>query len=265
MKYLFKLNKGEIIDGLISNYLIPKHDKSDVFLKRILQSFQTKFGYSLRESVEFVIEMGKKQGHKYTFFIVGKLARDNPGLVEYVLKNGHEVGSHSLQHVIPCRLDKESFYEELIESKKILESQGAKVSGFRAPHLLLNDSQYELIAKAGYRYSSSKLWDHHPIEYGNGDYPITEIPVTFEDWTCIKYRGDPGKLTKLVSDAARPGSVMLLHATFLASENFKDLWGEVLVVDKKRRSVSLQEQYFNNADTNKQNISITIDLGLGRW
>ena len=129
MKYLFDLNIDEVIDGLVGNYLIPKNADSEGYFKQLYNSIKNKVNYSLRDSVEFVIKMGNKYSHRFTFFVVGKLAEKNPGLVGYLLENGHEVASHSMTHILALRLDEESFMNELLMSREILEEQGAEVSG----------------------------------------------------------------------------------------------------------------------------------------
>src|SRR3989339_241051 len=107
MRYLLKLNMSEIIDGFVGNYLIPKSRAQDHYFKRIAKSIAGKFGYSLPRSIDFLLRMGERYSLKYTFFVVGKLAGDNPGLVATLLRHGHEIASHSLTHVLAVRLTRD--------------------------------------------------------------------------------------------------------------------------------------------------------------
>jgi hypothetical protein len=264
MKYLLRLDLGEVIDGFIGNYLVPRNSSKDAYLKRIFKSLVGKFGYSLEKSIAFLMQMGERHSLKYTFFVVGKLAKANPGLVEHLLKYGHEVASHSMTHLLPVRLAPSEFKNQLQESRAILESQGAEILGFRAPHLLLRDAQYGLLADTGYAYSSSKLWAHPPLSYQTSSGAVTEFPLHYQDWNYHVMKHDIPFVTRTVREALCPGNVLLFHPTFLGSPPFEKIWDTVFAGSTVPRSVPLRD--FHREDKKREKaLSITIDLGLGRW
>lgn len=93
-------------------------------------------------------------GIKATFFVVARDA--GPWLAELTAA-GHEVASHSLTHPNAfAALPRDRKRYEVVESKAVLEeASGAEVRGFRAPAYDLDDETVELLAAAGYQYTSS--------------------------------------------------------------------------------------------------------------
>lgn len=98
----------------------------------------------------------ERSGATATFFVVSEIAVDNPALVERIDEAGHEVASHTHSHRLLTSISKAEKRTEIVDSKEILESViGGPVRGFRAPACEIDDDCYELLARAGYDYSSS--------------------------------------------------------------------------------------------------------------
>jgi len=101
------------------------------------------------------------EGHsvKATFFVLGKLAQALPKMICALANNGHEIASHSFDHLRLFNLSRARAYEALCHSRKVLEDvSGSRVEGFRAPDFsITKDKLYllDLIREAGYRYDSS--------------------------------------------------------------------------------------------------------------
>ncbi len=45
-----------------------------------------------------ILDILKQKGVKATFFIVGENGETNPGLVQRILAEGHEIGNHTFTH-----------------------------------------------------------------------------------------------------------------------------------------------------------------------
>lgn len=69
-----------------------------------------------------------------TFFLLGQQARRHPDLVERMLHEGHEVGSHSWSHPNFRKLSSEAQAGQLYETDSLLRSQGAAPLFFRPPY-----------------------------------------------------------------------------------------------------------------------------------
>jgi polysaccharide deacetylase family protein (PEP-CTERM system associated) len=93
---------------------------------------------------------------KATFFILGWIAERLPHLVKEIHSRGHEVASHGYRHNLCTDCSSEDLKTDLIESKKRLEDTiGAQVFGYRAPSFSINDDILKIIEQCGYLYDSS--------------------------------------------------------------------------------------------------------------
>lgn len=91
-----------------------------------------------------------------TFFILGWIADRLPHMVREIIKRGHEVASHGLDHDLPTKLPGKVLLNDLTGSRKCLEDIiGAPVLGYRAPSFSIDDTILDLIQEAGYLYDSS--------------------------------------------------------------------------------------------------------------
>jgi len=98
----------------------------------------------------------EKSHPKATFFILGWIAERLPNLIREIHARGHEVASHGCDHRLPNSLSARDLKKDLVASKKRLEdTTGAEVFGFRAPSFAISDAVLENIGECGYRYDSS--------------------------------------------------------------------------------------------------------------
>jgi polysaccharide deacetylase family protein (PEP-CTERM system associated) len=112
-------------------------------------------------------------------------------MVRRIVEGGHELASHGWDHTRVHELDRARFRDDISRSKALLEDLGGvPVRGYRAPSYSINGDNlwaHEVLAEAGYRYSSSIAPLRHDL-YGMPGAPrfafpaadgrILEIPVT---------------------------------------------------------------------------------------
>ena len=104
-----------------------------------------------------------KQSLHATFFMLGWIARNLPGLVKEIHSRGHEIASHGINHHLCTHETIDSLRKDLADSKKLLEDIiGGPVYGYRAPSFSINDEILKIIEDAGYLYDSSyNSFDKH--------------------------------------------------------------------------------------------------------
>ena len=105
---------------------------------------------------------------KSTLFVVGEIANKLKLKLRDCAENNFEIASHSFTHKRPLSISKNSFIEEVVSSKKILEDIVQKnIIGFRAPCFSLNREYLEILIENNYLYDSSKInFKSHPL-YGD--------------------------------------------------------------------------------------------------
>jgi polysaccharide deacetylase family protein (PEP-CTERM system associated) len=105
-----------------------------------------------------------------TFFVVGWLAKREPGMVRDIAAGGHEIASHGNEHELINRLGRGGFRNSVRESKQALEDiVGRPVLGYRAPSFSIVPGlewAFDILLEEGYAYDASLFpIGHHPT-YG---------------------------------------------------------------------------------------------------
>ncbi len=138
-------------------------------------------GYTGREdivapAVDSLLELLERKNVRATFFILGTVAERDPGLVERIAARGHEIGSHSYEHINLRETSRSAFLASEQATVDILSSLcGERPLGFRAPSCSVDRSMpwfHETLEKdLGYRYSSSVFPMRTPL-YGYPGAPL---------------------------------------------------------------------------------------------
>ena len=107
---------------------------------------------------------------KATFFVVAESAEANADIIREIVRLGHAVGCHGLDHRLLYEKSDECFYEEIVKAKRIIERVARRpVVGYRASCFSMEREKLELTRMAGFLLDSSKIiFDQHPL-YRNLD------------------------------------------------------------------------------------------------
>ncbi|MDR1851187.1 MAG: polysaccharide deacetylase family protein [Propionibacteriaceae bacterium] len=135
-----------------------------------------------------VLDTLKKYDVPATFFVVGKNAAARPKLLARMVREGHEVGSHSWDHAQLTKLSRAAMLKNLKRADKaIRKGTGKRVKLLRPPYGS-NDANVKSVEKSmGYR---QVLWTVDPL-----------------DW---KYRNTK-TVVRNVLKATRRNSIILTH------------------------------------------------------
>lgn len=110
-----------------------------------------------------------------TFFVPGRVAERHRDRVAEIVAAGHELGHHGYTHTSPSVLNREEEEAELVKGKKVLESFGATVAGYRSPSWEFSEHTLSLLQAHDIRYSSNLLDDIRP--YRHPGTSVVELPV----------------------------------------------------------------------------------------
>lgn len=128
--------------------------------------------YSLEEGIKVssegtncILDILKANDVCATFFCTGNFAEHAPEIIQRIIKEGHEVACHGVDHFQPKETD-------FVRSKEIVESIAkTTVTGYRQPRMFtVVESE---IKRAGYRYNSSINPAFIPGRYMNLKVPRT--------------------------------------------------------------------------------------------
>lgn len=127
-------------------------------------------GYTLK-ALEHVLTLLKKYNQKITFFVVTKLEELYPGIIDRILREGHELAWHTHTHTLIKSAD--ILIAELEAAKKIIDKYSIK--GFQPPEIVFIKEGYKILKDYGFLYSSS-IYGNTQAHYNYKG--IFEIPVS---------------------------------------------------------------------------------------
>ncbi len=137
-----------------------------------------------------LLGMLRERNIKATFFVVGTLAKEYPGIIRAILADGHEIGNHSLTHPLNMpRLSDEKIRHEIgATADALLNIAGYRSRLFRPP--------------GGATNARMKQWFYD--EYGLCTILWSVDP---NDWK----RPGVSVVTQRLVNGAHPGAILLCH------------------------------------------------------
>jgi len=113
----------------------------------------------VERNTDLLLDLFHRQNQQGTFFVLGHIAKHHPQLIKRIADAGHEIASHGTNHDRLHRLDPDSFRQDLLESKHLLEDlTGGSVVGYRAPTFSVVPQTawaIDVLAEAGFQYDAS--------------------------------------------------------------------------------------------------------------
>jgi peptidoglycan/xylan/chitin deacetylase (PgdA/CDA1 family) len=124
-----------------------------------------------------------------TFFVIGSVAEEEPGMVAAVAQAGHTVGGHSWSHPRIDDLTDEQLADEGVRTAAVIEAAtGAPAPWFRPP----------------YRPDHAPRWQAALAPHG---IEVVAWSVDPRDWEAP----DPLRIATAALDHLHPGAIVLLH------------------------------------------------------
>jgi polysaccharide deacetylase family protein (PEP-CTERM system associated) len=121
------------------------------------------------KSMERFLDLLNLYGVTCTFFILGKLAEQNPHVVSRIHSANHEIASHGYNHDLITSLRPEQFREDIRRAKSILEDITGRPLVDTGPGFSITADNlwaFDVIAEEGYRYDATV----YPGNHGHGVY-----------------------------------------------------------------------------------------------
>jgi polysaccharide deacetylase family protein (PEP-CTERM system associated) len=126
------------------------------------------------KGVERLLELLDRYETKATFFVLGDVARHQPGIVREIDRRGHEIGCHGMVHRRVSTMTPDQFASDLGQAMTLLaEITGRKVTAFRAPYFSIGpamDWAFDVLAQAGIEHDSS-IFPARAPHYGSPGAP----------------------------------------------------------------------------------------------
>lgn len=144
------------------------------------------------ELTPWVLDVLKQYNIKATFFCVGQNISKNPEIFDRILKEGHQVGNHTYNHLKGWKSSNEKYIDNV---KKCQELTNTNL--FRPPYGRITKKQFKLLSI---------------------DYDVVFWDVLTHDYD---QRLKPEKCFKNAVKYTRNGSVIVFHDNIKAEKNLK--------------------------------------------
>jgi len=165
---------------------------------------------------EKILDVLGQYNIKATFFVIGNNVKDQPRIMQRIVKEGHIVGNHSMSHP---KLTEFGFFswrkkvkEEILGTHELLTpyTQAQKHFYFRAPHAMWDNKFSDLLNQdaIGNQYIGPVLWDiGGEMIQRDGQW------VETADWACWsrKLTIDECMSGYIYETEKKKGGVVLMH------------------------------------------------------
>lgn len=184
-------------DKVLNKYNAYSHGYSNS--KIIYLTFDE--GYEYKNQTAKILDILKKKQVKAVFFVTLSYVKENPKLVKRMIKEGHAVGNHTVNHPEMTDVSLKRAYKEIKELHDyMLQKYNYSMSLFRFPCGTYNHQLLEMVNQMGYK---SVFWN-----------------FAYEDWETNKQPSVSSARKKVLS-YAKKDALYLLHAC--SSTNVKIL------------------------------------------
>lgn len=145
---------------IILSFDVEEHDRIEAAAALPYDSgLRACYGARMADSMFWLLEQLDREAIRCTFFVVGEIARTDPGLVRAMHRAGHEIASHGWSHRRVHTMSRDAFREDVLRSKEALEDViGDAVVGYRAPTFSITRQTawaLDVLVELGMRYDSS--------------------------------------------------------------------------------------------------------------
>lgn len=138
-----------------------------------------------RRMVKEFLKLEKKYDIPVTYNVAGKLFREQPDLIEWILQEGKEVAFHSYNHQSNWR--PEYYSDEIDLCRKVSPIP----HGYRSPRSEWNQTTLRTLWEKGFLWNAES--DTHKVPYfiykglvrlpiATDDWPVYERSLTFDEW-----------------------------------------------------------------------------------
>lgn len=104
------------------------------------------------ENIEHLLDILNFNSIKSTWFTVGKVIEKYPNSVKAILKNGHELGSHTFSHKAPFETPSHELKKDFCLFSENLQKFNCEINGFHSPRGRWSYECFKLLRNYNFTY-----------------------------------------------------------------------------------------------------------------
>jgi len=171
-----------------------------------------------------ILNILQKESAQATFFVLGNKAARNEKLIKQIHQEGHEIGIHSFIHKHLFLQSKKHIYDQLEQSKKIIEQIIEQpVCYFRPPFGTFSPRLIKI---------------------------CTDLKLKIVMWSLLTYDFDirisSHSILKLISDSVKSGEILVFHDGHKNSDRTIEILESVILILKEKglKLISIAKQNY---------------------
>ncbi|MTT32725.1 polysaccharide deacetylase family protein [Terrilactibacillus sp. BCM23-1] len=152
------------------------------------------------EQIKPILEILKQKNVKATFFVSGEWAERHPEIIEKIKKDGHEIGSHGMNHTAYTKLDDGEIRKDLtLAESSIYKVSNRRTTLMRPPYGKID---HDVLSIASTLDQQVILWSVNPQDDTNPGYQ---------------------KIAAYTINHTEKGDIIRLHASDSAKQTYRAL------------------------------------------
>lgn len=215
----YQVKSLEEIEGFdaIQVNLDYENAKPNIFYRKITAKKEialTFDDWASEERIKEVLDVLAKYNIKSTFFLIGKGVERNPQLARLILEQGHEVASHSYNHLDVTTMTPEDLQQDVMKAHRALTHalQQSPLLYFRPTQGVIDDESAKIIAATGVKVIA--MYDIASFDW-NLDYTAQDI------YNRVLSKAAPGKVVVMhILDDTKTVEALPLIIEQLQSEGY---------------------------------------------
>jgi peptidoglycan/xylan/chitin deacetylase (PgdA/CDA1 family) len=116
-----------------------------------------------------------------TFFCPAKLCDTAPQCLDWIAREGHEIGCLGYWDEKPSELTPEALVQMILSCRAAFDRRGLRPIGYRYPHSEWDERLCKLLHQQRFRYNAHHDHAKHPYVLSPGEPPLVRVPIYTDD------------------------------------------------------------------------------------
>lgn len=191
------------------------------------------------EITPWVLEQLKHYNAKATFFCIGSNIEKHPELFEQIITEGHSIGNHTYKHLKGWKHKTKVYLEDVEKAQNLIHSKSQNISV--SLNKYISQAKYRLQSDVEMRRTVSNTDPQITLKLFRPPYgklknkqakQLQKLGYKIIMWNVLSFDWDvkvsEKKCLKNITNAAKKGSIIVMHDSQKASRNLKAVLPKVL-------------------------------------
>lgn len=154
--------------------------------------------------IKNILDINKDHEIKSTFCAVGQLFYDYPEIIFRMIRDGHDIASHTYKHQIIRRLNRTEILADIKSMAAVFRKFGLTLKGMRCPQGRWNFTQLKIMCENGLCWSAERDGSQFPYTvYKYNKKRIIRFPIIMSDYNSFYQDYNPERMYSMLVSMAQ--------------------------------------------------------------